>query len=181
MATTTAKPQDFGNGPQQAKSAVSAGIDKVKDAVQTGAEKAKDLAQTGAEKAKDLAQTGYEKAKDLAQTGAEKVRQGVNAGIDKAKDLAHSAENMAENAASSVGSGMESLAGTIRHNTPHEGMVGSAAATVADSLEKGGRYLREEGLSGIADDVTNTIRKNPIQSVLVAVAVGFLLARATRS
>jgi hypothetical protein len=76
---------------------------------------------------------------------------------------------------------MESLAGTIRDRAPREGMMGNAASTVADSLEQGGRYLREEGLGGMADDLTNTIRRNPLPAVLVAVAVGFLLARATRS
>jgi ElaB/YqjD/DUF883 family membrane-anchored ribosome-binding protein len=138
---------------------VSAGVDKVKEAVQSGAEKTKEVASAGIDKAKDLAQAGYEKAKDLAS----------------------SAGKMADNATSSVGSGIESLGHTIREKAPHEGMLGSAASTVAGTLEQGGRYLREEGLSGMADDLTNTIRRHPIQSILVAVAVGFLLSRATRS
>jgi len=171
MATTT------NTTSQQAKGAVSSGVDKVKDAVQSGADKTKDLAHAGIDKAKDLAQTG----KDLAAAGADKVREVAHAGYEKAKDLAGSAGKMAENATSSVGSGIESLAHSIRDNAPHEGMLGSAASTVASTLEQGGRYLREEGLSGLADDMTNTIRRNPIQSILVAVAVGFLLARATRS
>jgi len=194
MATTSTstKSQNLGDTTQQAKGAVASGVEKVKDAVQSGAEKAKDYAQSGVEKAKDFAQTGMEKAKDyasagvekakdLASTGAAQVREAASAGIEKAKDYAHSAGHMAENATSSMGSGFESLAGTIRQNAPHEGMMGNAASAVADSLEKGGRYLREEGLSGMADDITNTIRRNPLQSILVAVAVGFLLARATRS
>jgi len=163
MATTT-------NTTQQAKNAVSSGVDKVKDAVQSGAEKTKDTVNAGIDKAKDFASAGYEKAKDVA-----------SAGYEKAKDLASSAGKMAENATSSVGTGMESLGHTIRDKAPHEGMLGSAASSVASTLEQGGRYLREEGLSGLADDMTNTIRRNPIQSILVAVAVGFLLARATRS
>ena len=164
MATTT------NTTTQQAKNAVSSGVDKVKDAVQSGAEKTKDMAHTAIDKAKDYAAAGADKVKDVAA-----------AGYEKAKDLAGSAGKMAENATSSVGSGIESLGHSIRENAPHEGMLGSAASTVANTLEQGGRYLREEGLSGLADDMTNTIRRNPIQSILVAVAVGFLLARATRS
>jgi ElaB/YqjD/DUF883 family membrane-anchored ribosome-binding protein len=174
MATTT-------NTTQQAKNAVSSGVDKVKDAVQSGAEKTKDTVNAGIDKAKDLASAGYEKAKDAASAGYEKAKDVAHVGYEKAKDLASSAGKMAENATSSVGSGMESLGHTIRDKAPHEGMIGSAASTVANTLEQGGRYLREEGLSGLADDMTNTIRRNPIQSILVAVAVGFLLARATRS
>jgi hypothetical protein len=60
-------------------------------------------------------------------------------------------------------------------------MLGSATSGVADALESGGRYLEEQGLSGLADDFTGTIKRNPIPAMLVAVAVGFLLARATRS
>jgi len=142
---------------------------KAHEAVSSTAQQAKDAVSGAAEKVKDAANTGVEKAKDVAR-----------AGWDRTKDAAQAAGHMAENATSSVGGGLESLAGTIREKAPHEGMLGSAAATVADSLEKGGRYLREEGLGGMADDVTDTIRRNPLPSVLVAVAIGFLLARATR-
>src|SRR5262249_7094039 len=152
MATTTTKTPNTGDTTQQAKGAAASGIDKVKDAAQSGAEK----------------------AKDYAQAGAEKVKEAASAGIEKAKEMAQSAGHMAENATPRVGSGRESPAATSRHNAPHEGFTGSAASTVADSLEKGGRYLREEGLSGMAEDLTNTIRRNPLPSILVAMAVGFL-------
>jgi hypothetical protein len=33
----------------------------------------------------------------------------------------------------------------------------------------------------MADDMTNLIRRYPIQSLLVGIGVGFLLAKATRS
>jgi len=178
--TTTNKPQNTGNA-----SNVSNATQQAKGAVSTGIEKAKDALHTGTEKAKDAAQSGYDTVKDYASSGVEKVRDAASAGIDRAKDFAsstaHSAGDMAENATGRVGSGMESLAGTIRSNAPHEGMVGSAATMAADTLERGGRYLREEGLSGIADDLTGSIRRNPLQAVLIGVAVGFLLARATRS
>jgi hypothetical protein len=52
---------------------------------------------------------------------------------------------------------------------------------VADTLETGGRYLQEHGLSGIGDDFSNLIRRNPIPAVLVGIGVGFLLARSLRS
>jgi ElaB/YqjD/DUF883 family membrane-anchored ribosome-binding protein len=143
---------------------------KTHDAVSSTAQQAKDAVSSAAEKVKDAANTGAEKAKDVAR-----------AGWDRTKDAAQAAGHVAENATSSVGGGLESLAGTIREKAPQEGMLGNAASTVADTLEKGGRYLREEGLGGMADDLTNTIRRNPLPSVLVGVAIGFLLARATRS
>ena len=60
-------------------------------------------------------------------------------------------------------------------------MFGSASSSLAHSLESGGRYLQEEGLKGIADDMTNLIRRNPIPALFVGIGIGFLLARSMRS
>jgi hypothetical protein len=108
---------------------------------------------------------GMEKAKDAASTAAHAMGEAGSAIGDKANEA--------------VGGGMKSLAGTIRQHTPHDGMFGSASASVADTLESGGRYLQEEGLQGMADDVTNLIRRNPIPAVLIGIGIGFLLAKVT--
>ena len=60
-------------------------------------------------------------------------------------------------------------------------MLGSAASAVADTLESSGRYLEESGLSGIGEDLTSMIRRNPVPALLVGIGLGFLIARATRS
>ena len=70
---------------------------------------------------------------------------------------------------------MKSLAGTIRDKAPGSGMMGNAASTVADTLESGGRYLQEQGLSGIGEDLTNLIRRNPFPALLVGIGVGYLI------
>jgi len=57
----------------------------------------------------------------------------------------------------------------------------TASTKVAGALETGGRYLKEEGLSGMADDMARAIRRNPIPAVLIGIGIGFLLARSTRS
>jgi len=87
---------------------------------------------------------------------------------------------MADKATSSVGSGMESLGHTIQRNAPQGGMIGSAAQSAAGALESGGRYLRQEGLSGIGEDLTECIRNYPVASFLAAIAGGYLLAQITR-
>ncbi len=80
---------------------------------------------------------------------------------------------------SAVGSGMKSLAGAIREDTPREGVLGTASSAVANTLESGDRYLREDGLGGMAEDVTDLIRRNPTPAVLVGIGIGFLLAKIT--
>src|SRR6185295_615756 len=80
---------------------------------------------------------------------AERVKDTAASLGDKAKDAAHTVAEKAKDVGSSV---------------------------VANSLESTGRYLQEEGLKGIADDMTNMIRRNPIPALLVGVGVGFLIA-----
>ena len=85
----------------------------------------------------------------------------------------------ANDATAAVGSGMKSLAGTIRQAMPDDGVLGTASSSVAESLESGGRYLQQEGIGGMAKDVTNLIRRNPVPAVLAGIGIGFLLAKVT--
>jgi len=122
-----------------------------------------------------------DKAKDAAGNVLNKAKQAASTVAEKAKDVAGAVGDKADTAVSSVGSGMQSLAGTIRDKGPSGGMLGSAASGVASALDSSGRYLEEQGLSGIADDMTNLIRRHPIPAILIGVGLGYLLARMTRS
>jgi hypothetical protein len=130
--------------------------------------KAENAGAAGIDKAKDIASSAVDSVKDAASSVAHSLGEAGSAVGDKANE-----------ATSAVGGGMKSLAGSIRQNTPKEGMLGSASASVADTLESGGRYLQEEGLRGMADDVTNLIRRNPVPAVLIGIGIGFLLAKVT--
>ena len=133
------------------------------------------------DKGKDAAATAMDKAKDVAGTAVDKARDIAGAAVDKAKDMASGMGRKAEDATHAVGRSMESLAGTVRDRLPHEGMLGSAASSVAGGLESSGKYLEQEGLQGIAEDVTNMIRRNPIPALVLGIGLGFLLARLTTS
>jgi len=56
-------------------------------------------------------------------------------------------------------------------------VLGTPAQAVAAGLEKGGRYLEQEGLSGMMDDVTDLIRRNPVPALLIGMGIGFLVGR----
>jgi len=114
------------------------------------------------------------------QQGQGNQGQGTVAGVaqmarDAASSVTQTASEQAKQAASTVAGGMHSLAGTIREHTPSEGMLGTAAGTVADSLDSGSRYLQQEGFAGLVDDVSNVVRRNPVSSILCCVGVGFVL------
>ncbi len=133
------------------------------------------------EKAKDTMNTGKEAAKEAASSVSGAAKDLASAAGHKAGDAAAYAADKADSGVASVGSGMKSLAGTIRENAPHSGVAGAAASSVAGTLESGGRYLQEEGLRGIAEDMTDLIRRNPIPALFVGIGIGFLLARSMRS
>lgn len=113
-----------------------------------------------------------------------KAQQAGSEAADKAKDALSSAAGAvgeaADAGAAAVGGGIKSLAGTIRDKGPHEGMLGDATSTVAKGLEQTGKYLQKEGVTGMADDLSEMIKRNPIPAVLVGIGIGFMLAQLTR-
>jgi len=144
-------------------------------------DRARDAASSMTEKARDMASSAAHNVGETASSAAQKAKEMASSATQRAGDVASNVGHKAEEATSSVGSSMRSLAGTLRENLPHEGVMGTASSAVADSLDRGGRYLEEEGLKGIGEDLTNIIRKNPIPAVLIGIGVGYLIARSLRS
>jgi hypothetical protein len=144
--------------------------DKMKQAGQHAGQAAHEAAQGLGQKAQDLTHQASQKAQDLAHAAGQKVQ-----------DAAHAAGQKAEDATASVGGSLKSAAERVRENAPHEGMLGRGAEAVASTLERGGDYLQDRNLSGMADDITDMIRRNPIPAVLLGVGLGFLLGRTLRS
>jgi len=152
-----------------------------KDAMSSAADRTKDTTSHMADKAKDTASGAVDRARDMASQVADKARDVAGQAADKARDAASTAGRRADQVADKVGSGMSSAADSVRQHAPDSGVLHSAASRVADTLDSGGRYLQEEGLSGLAGDLTEMIKRNPIPALFVGVCVGVLLARALRS
>jgi ElaB/YqjD/DUF883 family membrane-anchored ribosome-binding protein len=142
--------------------------------------------------ARNTAGQAFDKAKDVASNVADKAKDVAAQAMDKAKDAASSVGEMAYNAASTVGrkaddftsaagSSIKQFGDTIREHTPREGVLGEASKTVANTTKQVGRYLEEEGLSGMMEDVTSLIKRNPIPAILVGVGLGVLIGRTLRS
>jgi basic membrane lipoprotein Med (substrate-binding protein (PBP1-ABC) superfamily) len=122
------------------------------------------------DQAKEAAGSALDKAKDAVSHAGQAVGSGVSA-------AATAVGQKAEQATASVGHGMQNLADTVRDKAPDSGMLGSAAKTVASGLESGGKYLEEKNLSGMADDLSGLISRNPIPALLIGIGIGFLLGR----
>jgi len=136
-------------------------------------------------------QQAFDKAKDVAGQAVDKAKDVASQAMDKARDAAssvgemvgHTASNVgrkADDLTSSAGTSIKNFGDTIREHAP-QGMLGDAAKTVASTTNQVGRYLEEEGLSGMFDDMTNLIKRNPIPAILVGVGLGVLIGRVMRS
>ena len=121
-----------------------------------------------------------DKAKQAASTAVDKAQEMLSSATQKASEMASTAGRRAEEATAALGERVQSMAGTLRERGPQEGMLGSATGAVADRLDSAGRYIQEEGLVGMAEDVTELIRRNPIPAMLVGVGIGFLLGKLFR-
>jgi len=114
---------------------------------------------------------------DTAQNMAQSASQTVNDMKTKAQEWGSAVGERAGNATSSVGHSMSSLANTIRQKAPAEGMMNSAASTMANQLEAAGSYLQDNGFENMTRDLTGLIRRYPLQSLLIGFTVGYLWAR----
>ncbi len=109
----------------------------------------------------------------------EKVQESAQSIQTQAKELASDAAKKADQVAASAGRGLENMAEGIHQHSPLEGIVGEASQQFAASLRSTGQYLENHGVSGLAEDVTDAIRRNPVAAVFVALGIGFVFARAS--
>ena len=86
-----------------------------------------------------------------------------------------------------VASGLESVEGAISTAASAvtggletaQGVVSTAATAVADGLGSASSYLQEKEFAEMATGLTALIRRYPVQSLLVGVGLGYILARLT--
>jgi ElaB/YqjD/DUF883 family membrane-anchored ribosome-binding protein len=166
-------------------------MDKAKELGGQAVDKAKEIGGQMADKARDIGSQTADKAKDIGGQIADKAKEVGGQAMDKAKDAATSVGDMASNAVSAVGKKADSLTATagadirklgdtLSERSPHEGFLGHASQAVAETLHDSGQYIEDAKLSGMAEDVTKLIKRNPVPAVLIGVGIGFILGRAMR-
>lgn len=141
--------------------------DDMKGKAEEKAGQAKDKAADVAGQAQEKAGEAKDKATEMAgqvqdKVGAvgEQVHAKTDAGID------------------SAASGLEQAAGLLRkQGEQREGAVGTAAAKTADTLETASTYLHEKDTDQVMADLEALVRRKPVESVLVAAGIGYLLSK----
>ncbi len=161
--------------------------DKAQDTAHGNRDKGQDLGGTARQTTADnrtgaqgATATATQKAQDVASNLGQKAQDIASDVAQRAREAASNLQEKASGAVSSVGDSMSSLAGTLRQQAPNEGMMGTAASTVADTLESGGRYLSQHDFGAMVDDLGGIIRSRPVASICVAFGLGWLAGMAAR-
>ena len=162
--------------------------DKAASLASDAKDKAGDIASTVKDKAGDIVDTVKNKAAELKdQASGMSTSDVVDTVKEKASDLGDRAQEAgaqaaakADDAMTATGDQMQTLAQTIREKAPAEGRVGEVAQQAATALERSGTYLQQSDLNDVRGDLEQLVRRYPVQSLLVGLGVGYLLARATR-
>ncbi len=87
----------------------------------------------------------------------------------------------ADDLTASAGVSIQGLGVRLSQNAPHTGMLGSASQAVAKSVKDGGEYIEGAKFSGMAEDVAQLIRRNPIPAVFIAIGLGWFAAHKLRN
>ena len=126
--------------------------------------------------------SAVDRAKEAAGGAQEQARAAVDTAKQKAGEVAERATATADAGLDRAAGGLEGLASTVRERgqTTGGGATQQAATKAADALETASGYLREKDTDQLIADLEGLIRRRPVESLLVAAGLGFLVARALR-
>lgn len=139
-----------------------------------------DKAHTAVDRAEGKAHEASGAVREKAQDAKDKAQQVAGEAKDKAQELGAQASEQADHATTVVGERMQDAAQTIRERAPMSGRVGEAADRTADTLERAGSYLQHQNVNDMKSDLESLIRRHPMESLLIGLGIGYLLARSTR-
>jgi hypothetical protein len=106
----------------------------------------------------------------FGQEGFSQPQQGAEKGgsvLEKASGVASSVTETAREAMTTAARKAEDMASTVGNR-------------VSSAVESGKEYMTERGLTGIGEDVTQFVRRNPLPSLLISFCLGFCIARAIK-
>jgi ElaB/YqjD/DUF883 family membrane-anchored ribosome-binding protein len=141
--------------------------------INRGINRTADQASNTIEDMRGRAQETTSDLRDKAQDVAGDVK-------DKAQQLGAQVADKADVTTTAVGEKLTDVAQTLRERAPASGSLGDAADTAADTLQRAGTYLQQQDLSDIRADLEGIVRRHPMESLLVGLGLGYLLARSMR-
>lgn len=131
------------------------------------------------DKASDMADTARDKAGEATQVARDKASEATAAAKDKLSDATDTIDGQRD----TVAGGLDSVASQLRDRAetiPGGDKTTQMAQTAAVKIESASGYLRENEVSDMMTDVERLVRTHPTESLVVALAAGFLLGRAMK-
>lgn len=131
------------------------------------------------DKTQQAAQTAKQKGEQVAQTAKQKTNQMTDQAQQKAGQMTDQAQAKADQGMDMAASGLDQAADTIRRQGQQMGggTASGIANTAANTLDNASQYLRQKDTDELLDDLEALVRRKPVESVLVAAGVGFVLSK----
>jgi len=111
--------------------------------------------------------TGHSGTQGAASSATGTIKDTASSVMDKAKDIASSVSDQAQDTFSNLKDSASDLAGNVTRRAN-------------EAWETSRDYVTNEGFSGMVDDVSDVIRRNPLPALLIGFGLGFVLARALK-
>lgn len=129
----------------------------------------------------DTMQQAQDKAGQALGTAQQKDQGAADTAKQKTSQAADQAQVKADQGMDKAASGLGQAADKLRQQGEQRGgTAASVATTTAEKLDSASQYLREKDTNQILDDVEALVRRKPVESLLVAAGVGFLLSKVLR-
>jgi len=126
---------------------------------------------------KNRIQSFGDQVAETATSTAEKASSVAEDVSNRAKDLASQAYRQAESAGAYIADRAEDATTAVGERLKAAGDASSTMGqNVGQRLKETGDYIGQRGAEGLMDDFSSVIRQNPVASVMVGVAAGFLLS-----
>jgi ElaB/YqjD/DUF883 family membrane-anchored ribosome-binding protein len=139
-------------------------------------------------KADEMVSGVQNEAGEMAGKTEDKAKEMTGKAQDKAKEMTGKAEEVGGKAQDKADQGMDSAASGLgqaaskmrEQGAQREGAVGTAAAKTADTLDSASQFLQNKDTAQLMDDVEAFVRQKPVESLLIAAGIGFVLSKIVR-
>ena len=110
----------------------------------------------------------------------DKAKEALSGMTDKASEIGSQATSKADAGMEKAAGGLDSLASKVRERgeSMGDGQVASMATAAADKMHQGAEMIRGTDADQMMTDLEALIRRRPIESLLVAAGIGYLISRA---
>lgn len=121
-----------------------------------------------------------DQAQEKVGQAKEKATEVKDQAADKASQLKDQATDKADQGLDKASDGLSTAADKLRDQSGEGGPLPAQAGMVADRLEQASSYLKGKDTNEIVSDLEKFVREKPVESVIGAVAIGFILAKILR-